>query len=75
MADRYLYVLKPESDQGSMAVDAEDGEVLDADELDATTREERNIKVMAALPGLDDEVLGFGSFDLTLRQQTLYGFY
>lgn len=75
MADRYLYVLKPESDQGSMAVDAEDGEVPDADELDATTREERNIKVMAALPGINDEVLGFGSFDLTLRQQTLYGFY
>lgn len=45
------------------------------DDLDATSREERNIKVMAAIPGLNDEVLGFGSPDLSLRQQTLYGFY
>lgn len=70
LADRYLYVLKRKPVEDG---DTEEGEVID--ELDATTREERNIKVMNALPGLNDEVLGFGSSNLMLRQQTLYGFY
>lgn len=54
---------------------AQEGEVVD--DLDAITREERNLKVMAAIPGLDEVVqaLGFGSPDLDLRQRTLYGFY
>lgn len=64
MADRYLYELKPDN--------SEDGEVFD--ELDASSREERNLKIMGAIPGmLDGGDLEFGSTDDFLRQQSLYG--
>lgn len=64
MADRYFYELKPE--------DREDGEL--ADELDAYSREERNLKVMGAIPGmLEGSDLGFGSGDDRLRQRSLHG--
>ena len=73
LADRFLYVLRPEV--VSTGVEEEEGECEVMDDLDATTREERNIKVMDAIPGLSEEVLGFGSPDLNLCQRTLYGFY
>lgn len=72
LADHFLYVLKPEVVKTSAV---EEGEVID--DLDATSREEQNIKVMAVIPGLNEgsEVLGFGSSDLELHQRTLYSFY
>lgn len=64
MADRYLYEVKPE--------DCEDGEL--ADELDAYSREEHNLKVMGAIPGmLEGTDLGFGSSDDSLCQCSLHG--
>lgn len=66
MADRYLYELRED--------DREDGEL--GSDLDASSREERNLKVMSAIPGmLDGGDLGFGSADLALRQRSLYGLY
>ena len=64
MADRYLYEVKPD--------EHEDEEL--ANELDASSREERNLKVMGAIPGmLDGGDLGFGSSNDSLCQRSLYG--
>lgn len=64
MADRYLYEMKPD--------EQEDGEL--GDELDACSREDHNLKVLGAIPGmLDGTDLGFGSSDDSLRQRSLFG--
>lgn len=66
MADRYLYEIKPD--------DQEDGEL--ADDLDACSREERNLKIMGVIPSmLDGTDLGFGSSDDSFWQRSLYGFH
>ncbi|KAE9384962.1 hypothetical protein BT96DRAFT_1007519 [Gymnopus androsaceus JB14] len=64
MADQYLYEVKPD--------EHEDKEL--ANELDASSREERNLKVMGAIPGmLDGGDLGFGLSNDSLCQRSLYG--
>lgn len=66
MLDRYLYDVRPKD------TIPEEGELVG--ELDASTREERNIKVIGAVL-LDTEVLGFISTDLNTRCSAYSGFY
>ncbi|KAE9390717.1 hypothetical protein BT96DRAFT_1001993, partial [Gymnopus androsaceus JB14] len=64
LLDRYLYTVKSR--------DSEEGEVLD--DLDASTREERNIKVIGAVI-LDTDVLGGASASVDTRQNAFYGLF
>lgn len=59
-----------------MEVDLEHGEVATFNDLDASLREERHVKVTTSILGfMDGEELGLASSDLSVRQQTLYGMY
>lgn len=66
LMDRYMYEVQ------SRDVPPEDGEVLD--DLDASTREERNLKVIGALM-FEMEVLGLAATDVEIRRQAFHGLY
>lgn len=66
LLDRYLYDVKPRDWV------PEDGEVFS--ELDASSREDRNIKVVGAVM-LDAECLGFAAIDLDRRREAYLGLY
>lgn len=70
--DHHLYELQEEG--FDMEVDIENGEVAGFSDLDASSREERLVKVTTSILGfMDGEELGLASSDLRVRQQTLYG--
>lgn len=62
LLDRYLYKLIPSFEEGEIG-----------DEYDASTREQRNIAIEAALFSGDPS--SFSSPDLAVRQSTLYSFF
>lgn len=64
LLDRYLYTVKSK--------ESEEGELLD--ELDASTREERNIKVIGAVM-LEGDVLGVASASAETRRKAFYGLF
>lgn len=66
LLDRYLYDVRPRD------LIPEDGEVLT--DLDASTREERSIKVIGAVM-LDTDILGFAAADLDTRREAYLGLY
>lgn len=66
LLDRYLYDVRPRD------LIPEEGEVVS--DLDASTREERNIKVIGAMM-LDTEILGFTAGDINTRREAYLGFY
>lgn len=69
LADRFLYKLK------AVGFDeVEVGEVVD--ELDASSWEDRKIKILSVIPGLGlGETLGFGSADKEEKRRSLFGLY
>lgn len=72
--DQYLYPLREEG--FDMQLDSEAGEVTSFDDLDASSREERIVKVTTSIPGfMEGEVLGLASSDFAVRQHTLYAIY
>lgn len=66
LLDRYLYVVKPRDSI------PEEGEIVT--DVDASTREERNIKLIDALR-LDTDVLGFAASDPDTRRHSYLGLY
>ncbi|KAJ3898183.1 hypothetical protein F5879DRAFT_995056 [Lentinula edodes] len=66
LADQYLYELQSEGF---------DGDGKGYDELDASSREDRKIKVMSFMPGFTTGVIGFGSGDQGERQRSIYALY
>lgn len=66
MLDRYLYI--PQEDLN----DSNDDTTLTGDELDATSREDRNLKVSSKL---FSDSTPFTSADFAIRRNTLYVFY
>ncbi|KAJ3830815.1 hypothetical protein F5878DRAFT_648196, partial [Lentinula raphanica] len=63
MADRFFYQLTDEIEEGE-------------DELAATSRQDRNLKVLGSIPGLiDGGEIGFGSQNPHLRCHALQGLY
>lgn len=66
LADHFLYVVNHARGAN------EPGEVID--ELDASSREDRNLKVIEALM-FDQGLLGFTSTDNAVCQRTLFAFY
>lgn len=73
MADRYLYRLRP---VGFDSIELEEGEATMFNELDASTREERHVKVASFLPGFTGEGdTGFSSRDVAKRRVAMYRLY
>lgn len=66
LLDRYLYDVKPRDWV------PEDGEVFS--DLDASSREDRNVKVIGAVL-LDADTLGFATMDLDCRREAYRGLY
>lgn len=59
-----------------MDVDHDPGEVTEFNELDASSHEERVVKVTTSIPGfMEGEQLGLCSSDLTTRRRTIYAMY
>lgn len=74
LADSAFYELKPVGFDNAMQGVAEVGEVQNFDaDLDASTREDHNVKIMAWIPGLmDGGETGFESSDLSTRRRSAY---
>lgn len=74
MADSIFYELKP---VGFDDVDNEQGEVVNFDpDLDASTREDRNVKVMTWIPGfMNNGEMGFESLDLAICRRSAYALF
>lgn len=77
LADSIFYKLKPGGFDDTSQERAEVGEVQEFDvDLDASTHEDRNVKVMAWIPGLmNGSEFGFDSLDLAARRRSAYALF